>query len=548
MSDPQITPMRAAIYARVSTAEQAEEGFSADEQRARCRAHIEAQGWQLVATFADEGTSGSIAMAERPQGRDLIAALADLDVVVTPALDRLGRSQRDLADQFERYAEAGVSVASLREPSIDGTDASATMIRGVFGLFAQFERDVGRERTRAGIRSRVATERKPWATPAYGYEGRGDGHWQVRDREAEVVRRVFAERVEQGRSYSAISRRLNRDRVPTRNAAGQWTGTMVQRILSGRAVRGEFQFSGGWHPGQHPPIITEDTWQAARALAESGRKFQPKGGRVASGHLFVGGQLRCGICGGSMAPRAEGDRYVCRTRRARGVEACSMPPIKRAEIEAPMLRLFEESALDVEATRRNVAEQIDRRLGEVRALAEDAARQVADLDEQRDRLRGDYRAGRLEVEEWREFRDEIASERTAAQANADRLAEQAESVGALAANLDAEHELLRRLAELRAAVAERVRSGQQRAHSAEDVGALRAAIGAVFEEIHLRPAEDPITAIEGYSESAEPGPQGYYIEPHIRQDVIEDFADDGTPIFARVGLQLEATTTAQLGR
>lgn len=199
------------------------------------------------------------------------------------------------------------------------------------------------------------------------------------------------------------------------------------------------------------------------------------------------------------------------------------------------LRLFEEMALDMDATRTHVAEQYDHCLGEIRPLAERAEKEVTKLDGQAQRITADYRAGKLDADTFASLRDEIAAERAAAEAEADRLAAQVEQVGKTAANVDTDHELLRRLAELRVAAASRV----ERAAENDDVPALRAAISSVFEVVYLRPADHPITSIKGYAEGAalvEDRP--LYVEPHLRSEIVEDYAEDAAPLFQRVPLRL----------
>src|SRR5262245_25772148 len=90
------TATRAAIYLRVSTEEQASDGYGLAVQRERCRAMATVKGWSIVAEFNDEGISGTKDASGRPGLAALLAAAeaGEIDAVIVLALDRLGRKTR----------------------------------------------------------------------------------------------------------------------------------------------------------------------------------------------------------------------------------------------------------------------------------------------------------------------------------------------------------------------------------------------------------------------------------------------------------------------
>ena len=87
--------LKVVIYVRVSTAEQAKEGYSIGEQIERLQKYCEAMGWEIVETFIDPGYSGGD--TERPGLQAMIKTVetTDVDKVVVYKLDRLSRSQKD---------------------------------------------------------------------------------------------------------------------------------------------------------------------------------------------------------------------------------------------------------------------------------------------------------------------------------------------------------------------------------------------------------------------------------------------------------------------
>jgi DNA invertase Pin-like site-specific DNA recombinase len=102
------------------------------------------------------------------------------------------------ANNADTLDAAGVRLASLRK-HIDRATPEGRLQTGILAEFAEFEREKGRARTRAGISSR-ATSGKPWGSPAFPYRKLADGHWEPNPAEVPVARRIVQERVKEGRS------------------------------------------------------------------------------------------------------------------------------------------------------------------------------------------------------------------------------------------------------------------------------------------------------------------------------------------------------------
>ena len=136
--------MRAAIYARVSTAEQ-----TCENQLIDLRRYCVARGWE-GAEYVDAGVSG--AKDRRPALDRLMhdARQRRVDVVVCWRLDRFGRSLRALIIAIEELNAAGVSFVSMGE-NIDTASPTGRLLLGIMGSFAQFERERIRERIHAGL-------------------------------------------------------------------------------------------------------------------------------------------------------------------------------------------------------------------------------------------------------------------------------------------------------------------------------------------------------------------------------------------------------------
>jgi DNA invertase Pin-like site-specific DNA recombinase len=135
---------RAAIYVRVSTAEQ-----NTDSQESELREYVERRGWSC-AVYRDHGHSG--AKQDRPALNELMADLRRrrVDVVVVWALDRLARSLKQLLTIAEECKSLGVDLVSLKQ-SLDTTLPAGRLTFQILGAVAEFERSMLQERVRAGM-------------------------------------------------------------------------------------------------------------------------------------------------------------------------------------------------------------------------------------------------------------------------------------------------------------------------------------------------------------------------------------------------------------
>jgi DNA invertase Pin-like site-specific DNA recombinase len=159
---------RAALYVRVSTDRQ-----TVENQIEALTKVANARGWQIVATYRDQGISGAKGRKDRP---GLDAALNDaqrgrFDVVMAWAIDRLGRSLVDLLHTIEHLKVCGVDLY-LDQQSIDTTTPAGKLMLQMTGAFAEFERSMIQARIHAGLKRAVANGktlgRKPVEDTAEG--------------------------------------------------------------------------------------------------------------------------------------------------------------------------------------------------------------------------------------------------------------------------------------------------------------------------------------------------------------------------------------------
>jgi putative DNA-invertase from lambdoid prophage Rac len=158
--------LRAGLYARVSTADQQ----TLPMQISAMSEYAERRGWTVVTTVQDinGGTK------QRPKREELIklARQRKLDVIIVWRLDRWGRSLSDLTQSLEELRALKVHFVSVTE-GLDFTTPIGRAMAGMLGIFAEFERDVLRERVKAGM-EHARAKGKCWATDNSARQSRRD--------------------------------------------------------------------------------------------------------------------------------------------------------------------------------------------------------------------------------------------------------------------------------------------------------------------------------------------------------------------------------------
>jgi DNA invertase Pin-like site-specific DNA recombinase len=156
---------RVALYVRVSTS-----GQTTENQLRALRSIAKHQGWQIVETFKDEGISGAKGREDRPAFDAMCKGITrrDFDLIASWSVDRLGRSLTDLLGFLGEVHAKGVDLY-LHQQGLDTTTPAGRAMFQMMGVFAEFEREMIRERVKAGLQRAVDQGKKlgrPGVAPA----------------------------------------------------------------------------------------------------------------------------------------------------------------------------------------------------------------------------------------------------------------------------------------------------------------------------------------------------------------------------------------------
>ena len=232
--------VRAAIYAR-SSSFNLKTNYSINEQIACCRKYVDQRGWATHYLFFDEAESGGT--IERPKFQSMLerAKSGCFDVIVVWKLDRFCRSLVDLVNVERALRDCGVSLCSVTE-FLDTTSTIGRFNFRTIGSVAELERELIGERARMGLHALAKLHKWPNPHPPSGYKRLNDGRLGVKEKEAKLVRRIFAMYLQE-KSMSQVAFMLNKEGILTKNGK-KWTAVAVRDVLTDEIYIGMYDVAG----------------------------------------------------------------------------------------------------------------------------------------------------------------------------------------------------------------------------------------------------------------------------------------------------------------
>ncbi len=358
--------VRVALYARVSTAEQAEEGYSIQAQEEMAVKYCEMQGKELVKKYVDKGISGKSTKDRLALG-ELIGDCKKrlFDEVVVWKTSRLARNVLDLAQIVNTLEQNNITFRSLSEP-YDTSTPQGKLMMNMLGSFAEFERTTIIENLKMGMNARARQGYKNGGR-LLGYKSEGTGKESrlvIVEKEEETVRMIFR-LYSEGRGYKAIANELNK--LGYRSVRGNYFSiNAIKEILNNPTYVGMIRFNRyvdysskrrkGANEnhilveGKHKAIIDKETWEKVRLLQKK------KSGRYstrAKGKFPLTGMLRCPVCGAGMVAAMtvntlkDGTKrriryYSCGNFRNMGSAVCSANSVRAENAEAYVFNRIKE--------------------------------------------------------------------------------------------------------------------------------------------------------------------------------------------------------------
>lgn len=309
-----------AIYTRVSTTDQAREGHSLEEQEKRLRAMCEANNHKVYKVYTDAGISGK-STENRPAYQQMMKDMkkGKFNLIMAFKMDRISRSIVDFETFFNEIKKYNCGIEFLCE-KIDTNGAAGMMFARILGIFAQFERELIKERTLVGVESAV-NKGHFGGKPPLGYktkldeDGKKLKEWIINEDEAKIVKEIF-ELCASGKTYFQISNILkekypnvissikkdketNEEKITYRS----WTDSSISCILNNKSYIGTYEYRKSLDNKETieienvvPKIVSEDLFNDCQDMIfRNGRNYYRS-----KRYLFIQ-KLVCPKCGRIMA-------------------------------------------------------------------------------------------------------------------------------------------------------------------------------------------------------------------------------------------------------
>lgn len=330
----QVSPKKVAIYARVSTTEQAEEGYSIDEQIRVLKEFCEKEGYGVYDEYVDRGISGKN-ITGRPAIKRLLADAEQkkFDIVLVWKMNRLARKSLDLMNIVEQLNSKNIAFRSYTEKYETETPTGKLHFQ-MMAAIAEYERNNIAENVKMGMIARAKDGQ--WnGGQVMGYDvvekdsenkKRKQTGLQINEQEAKIIRLIF-QMYTTGHGYKAIANKINQDGYRTKKNK-TFSLNAIKTIVTNPVYAGYIRYNVV--KGEHPSIISEETWKIAQKVYKE-RSCKPN--RIHEGVFPLTGIMRCPQCGAGMVIGRTTNRtksgekrvleyYVCGAWKNKGTVAC----------------------------------------------------------------------------------------------------------------------------------------------------------------------------------------------------------------------------------
>lgn len=349
---PLMPSKKVAIYARVSTTEQAEEGFSIDEQLRTLKDFCEREGYEIYDEYVDRGISGKN-ISGRPAIQRLLAdvEMKKFDVVLVWKMNRLARKSVDLMNMVEKFNSKNIAFRSYTE-KYETESPTGKLQFQMMAAIAEYERNNIAENVKMGMIAR-AKEGKWNGGSVLGYdvvevEGtnkkRKNTALMINESEAITIRLIF-QMYTTGHGYKAIANAINSAGHRTKKNK-TFSLNAIKTIVTNPVYAGYIRYNvrRDWNEkrrnninpnpvvvqGDHEAIISEETWNIAKKVY-SERSCKPN--RVHDGEFPLTGIMKCPVCNAGMVIGRTTNRtksgekrvleyYVCGAWKNKGTNVC----------------------------------------------------------------------------------------------------------------------------------------------------------------------------------------------------------------------------------
>ncbi len=426
---------KVAIYCRVSTQEQAEEGYSLEEQQRLIREYCVNHHMEVVKVYQDAGISGKD-IRHRPAMQQLLedASQKEFDLVMSWKINRISRKLSDAIKIVETLEKYGISYQSYSEPFESSTPAGKMQFQ-MMALVGEFERNTIAQNVKMGMRAKAMSGEWCGGIPPFGYHwvavegteshGRRKSRLEVVEREAEAVRLIF-QLYASGKGYKAIVGRINKDGYRTKQD-NAFSVAQIKTILTNPVYIGKVRYDvrRDWNEkrrnhinpnpiivdGKHEAILSEELWEQVQFMIS---QKSGKPARIYDGEYPLTGILKCPECGAGMVISRTTNRtkdgskrrftyYACGNWKNKGTTVCHSNMVRVEKANAFVYHQLDKLLSD-EKFFKEVVGRVNR---EHRILKENAIKERGQQEKNLEKIRNRQQKNHERYEDGEISRDEF---------------------------------------------------------------------------------------------------------------------------------------------
>ncbi|MDY4419694.1 recombinase family protein [Clostridium perfringens] len=430
-----------AIYCRVSTEEQPENGYSIDEQERLLEEWCKKMGYVIYKCYSDRGISGKN-IKDRPALKELLsdAKAGKFDMVISWKINRVSRKLEDVLKIVNILEKNNITFKSYSEPFETDTPAGRMQFQ-MMALIGEFERGTIAQNVKMGMIAKAKSGN--WCGGrVLGYdlvpnnspeeEKKGKNKLEINEKEAEIVRFIFNE-YSKGKGYKAITNQINKLGYKTKKGNNFSVGS-IRDILTNPVYIGEIRYNvrQNWSEkrrrninpnpirvkGKHEAIIDRELWDKVQLILES-KKGKPS--RIYDGEYPLTGILRCPKCGAGMVisrttnTLADGTKrriayYCCGNWKNKGTSVCNSNTIRVDKANEYVFKKIEELVSNeamIKAVVKNINKERKDKVKPAKRLLGDIDKELEKLDKRKRKIFEAYEDDILTKEEFQTRKDEL---------------------------------------------------------------------------------------------------------------------------------------------
>lgn len=438
MSEIKVT---VAIYCRVSTIEQAEEGYSIDEQERLLVEWCNKRNYYVYNCYSDRGISGKD-IKHRPALKELLKDAEDkkFNMVLSWKINRISRKLTDVLKIVDIFDKNSISFKSYSEPFETNTPAGKMQFQ-MMAMVGEFERGTIAQNVKMGMCAKARSGE--WCggrvlgydlVPMESYEEgkRRKNKLVINPKEAEIVKFIF-ETYSKGKGYKAITNEINKRGYKTKKGNNFSVGS-IKDILTNPVYIGKVRYNvrQNWSEkrrrninvnpiltdGIHEPIIDKILWDKVQAILKS---KQGKPSRIYDGKYPLTGLLRCPVCGAGMVimrttnklkdgTKKKIEYYACGNWKNKGSSVCHSNTIRCDKANDYVFNKLSEllsSQKMIKAVVKNVNKERLNKINPAKKKLEIIDKELESIDKKKHKLFEGYEDELITNEEFKQRKDEL---------------------------------------------------------------------------------------------------------------------------------------------